>query len=72
MFFVINNVVSTFVCVCGLILEHQWSRNFNSSNLYEWLQYLEYERKVHGRFVFNMRSDIWSTKKVLKALKLQI
>lgn len=69
-----NSVVSMFVCVCGLIVEHQWSHNFDGSNLYEWLQYIEYEKKkcMEIFVVFNIWSDIWSTKKVLKALKLQI
>lgn len=38
MVIVIDSVIITFVCVCGLILEHQWNCNFDSSNLYEWLQ----------------------------------
>lgn len=74
-----NSVVSMFVCVCGLIVEHQWSHNFDGSNLYEWLQYImyiEYEKKSAWKYLlFSIQciwSDIWSTKKVLKALKLQI
>lgn len=39
MVIVIDSVIITFVCVCGLILEHQWNCNFDISNLYEWLQY---------------------------------
>lgn len=46
-----NSVVSMFVCVFGLIVEHQWSHNFDGSNLYEWLQYIEYEKKSAWKYL---------------------
>lgn len=44
MVIVIDSVIITFVCVCGLILEHQWNCNLIAATCMNGFN-VEYEKK---------------------------